>query len=405
MNEAKQAVVSGNGQPIRFVYQFDNDPVPNRTFELIVTTRSAPLQSRIPSADIPMIDNANERDDLTLITARTMRNWVDVMRALIFNKPMEGQRVAGIKTIRPDDDPAIAGIPPSDGDAYCTVWNMTNYYNPGLSVTVHSWDDGTHAYNTAFSHIRAIELFNANASKFGLQVVGDVTNSPKQTATPPPQARPNAQNLGTSDNPIGSTTPPQNTQQQAPEKPQPKSPFIRTTRAGMAQNLLSIQTGKKGAENFNTQAILITIPYDYKDLPQVETGKILAYELDGAISIGRFENTQTNEVSLYVDIPVKGGSAIRFYDRGGEHNYDYASLAQHLGYNDAATLRLAHGNTHFINAKYVTVKMYINPNNGKRYTNYHGFYAGHDSEVVGTESIPPPQTYTPPQQNVDDIPF
>ena len=398
MNEALQAQVSGfmrlGEAPMRMVYRFENDPVSNREFELIVTTRSPAINTDIPLDDLPT------PEDLETITARTMFNWTQVMYALIFGTQFDADKAeSGIQQIKPETiDGRKVGIEASDGQPYCTVWNMTNYYNPMLSITVHSWDNGEHAYKTALAQVNGIQKFNDNAHRLKLIVIGDTTNSPKQLPQTANKA-PKTAKIGNSDNPIGANT-------ESPQKPQNEAntgentqptgkPYVRSTRSGLAPNLIAIEKGKGKTPNYNTQAIIGNTPYNYKELPY-DDKQIAIYEIDGAIKIDSYTDNETNETSLYVDIPVTGGSAIRFYDRGGEHNYDWGGIARAIGYENSENMRNAIGNTHFIPAKYITIKIY-HAKNGKKYAQYDGFYAGYEGDTVS--SVPQVVPLD------DDIPF
>jgi hypothetical protein len=370
MVELKQTNVSGHPDGVRMVYRFQNDPVDGREFELVVSTWSPVANGQTSHLEHPLIIAETETDELSIIVARTMRNWVDVMKAIIFDTPLSDDRVPGNMAIRKDEnEPALSGVPESEGHPYCTVWNVTNFYHPGLSVVVHSWDDGTHAYNTAMSHIKAVRTFNKYASHFGVLAVG--VEPPRQNTqqTPPQQM---TTSIGTSDNPIG---------RNADSDPAPTQtsvtlrPYVRSTKKGLAAGLLAIETGKAASPNFGTNAMIANTPYDYKNI-QFDTGVYVAYALNGAITINSYKN-EDGSVAISANIPVLPSGNIRIFDKGGEHNYDWSSLAQSLGVpkvgdSQSVGLRECVGQSLSVQADFVVMK--VSGSADKKFINFFGLY-------------------------------
>lgn len=181
----RQLSVGGTTDGKHYVVTFPFDPL-RREFELAVTLRTPPVNTRIPLADIPTYE------ELEVIEARTILNWSNVMFSYLFDKPLPEGRVAGIRAIRIDDrSPELSGVPESDGDMpYCTVLNITNFYKPGICITIHSYDDGTEALALAKAHRGGIDRFNAYIAKNaemnngGVVRVGSVESSTQTTPTP-----------------------------------------------------------------------------------------------------------------------------------------------------------------------------------------------------------------------------
>lgn len=386
MSELKQTNVSGHPDGVRMVYRFKDDPVEGREFELVVSTWSPVVNGKVAKEEHPhamhILDDS-VIDELSIIVARTMRNWVDVMHALIFDTPLGIDRTPGNMAIRnkkPDgtalDNDDVIGVPESEGHPYCTVWNVTNFYHPGLSVVVHSWDDGTHAYDTALSHIKAVRTFNKYAAHFGVIAIGAEPPRQNQQQTPPP---PVTTSIGTSGNPIGRNA--ESSDEPAQTKaPVSLRPYIRSTRKGLADGLMAIETGKAKSPNWGVNAIIATTPHDYKNI-QYDAGVYVAYALNGAITINSYKN-EDESVTISANIPVLPSSNIRIFDRGGENNYDWSSLAQCLGVpkvaeNHAIGLRELVGQSLTVDADFVVMK--ITGNASKKFVNFFGLYHAPES--------------------------
>lgn len=181
-----------------------------------------------------------------------------------------------------------------------------------------------------------------------MPTVFDVKTPPQSNQNQPKQGK-----IGDSSNPIGANT--ESTQNTL-------KLWIRETKP-FADGILKIQTGKDN--NFDKVA-KIEIAYDYKNPPK-EDG-LYAYVLNNvAWSVGAY--TKDNVTTLYVDMPLTSGN-IRIFDRGESGaNYDWQSLAKHLGHSESQGLRDMAGQSFFVPAAYVVMKKAGN------YVNYFGLYS------------------------------
>jgi hypothetical protein len=378
----------------RLEYTFQNDPVPGRVFELVVTSRAPSPNSRIAAADRPT------GAELSAMIARTMTNWKNVMQAIIFDTALPDNRLAAIKAIRTDVEPS--GIPESDTAPYVTVWNMTNYYKPGLSVTIHSYDNGDYALAVAQAHIAGVSLFNEHCGKLGFYpVAGNATSTPPPAAnssTPPAV-------IGSSANPIGAATP--------PAQPITFNPFVRSIKPGQFAGSISIEGGQTATPNWTTQAHLATQPFVYKAV-QYTDGALVAYRLKGALQVKEYEGKRN------ISIPFVEGGFCNVYNKGGEHDYEWAELTKKLGLSAEQAFELTAGTTiplpqvHYVVLKFQHTNKDVpfTDADGKpvAYAKFYGFYASSD-EVQAQQPAPDVNDIdawlgtNPPQGIVDEIPF
>lgn len=350
--------VSANGSPDaqHYVVTFPFDPL-KREFELAVTLRMPPHNTRIPDEELPTAE------ELEIIQGRTMLNWSNVMFSLLFDKPLPDVRFAGINAVRRDND--VVGVVESDGDMpYCTVLNITNYYKPGICVTIHSYDDGTIALENAKALVGGYARFdhylakNAEENNGGIIRVGMTSKSESPTPDNVTRIGQHADSLP--------DTPAKTVIDFSQFKP-----YIRKTRNGLAQGLVALETGQD--HNFNIQAIELSnfqynqVPYDDKQLVIVP--------ITGAASVQEFmkDKDGVKKVSRSFAIAVAGGSTLRIFDwyDNDKANFEWAELAKALGTNSEG-LRALVGQSFFVPAHYITMK--VGEYEGTKKYKFHGFY-------------------------------
>lgn len=274
-------------------------------------------------------------------------------------------------------------IQPSIADPYVTVWQMGNWSsNNPPSLTLHDYDSGNTILQLSAiceaSNDKLREVFNTGSGIKGMQLLyisSFKRFSQEHSDDTVSQSTPdNTNRIGKN-----AETLPDTPAKSAVDFSQFK-PYVRKTKAGLAANLISIETGKKEKPNFNTQAQIGT-KYDYKEIPY-DASAIVAFQIIGAINVQEFTNGETNEVTRSVSIPLAGGNAYRLFDRGGEHNYDWSSFAHHIG-TDSDGLRALVGQSVYLPAYYLTLK--ISESKGKKFYNYHGLY--HDGHEVNEKPM------------------
>lgn len=229
---------------------------------------------------------------------------------------------------------------------------------PHVTVVNHSFDMPTFTVVSNEKPSQVIRQIEAQfASVYEMKEVMPQLFLDSGVKTPPQtqQNQPKQGKIGDSSNPIGANTESvQNT----------LKPWIRETKP-FTDGILKIQTGKDN--NFDKVAKIET-SYDYKNPPN-EDG-LYAYVLNNvAWSVGAY--TKDNVTSLYVDMPL-AGSNIRIFDKGdgNPHNYEWQSLAKHLGHSESQGLRDMAGQSFFVpQASYVVMKKAGN------YVNYFGLYS------------------------------
>lgn len=385
----KQVSAGGNVRMVRLEYSFKSDPVPERKFELIVTSRSAAKNTRIPFDEQPTID------EMAVMVARTMTNWKNTMQSIIFGQALPDGKLAAIKAVRIDkDSPKLSGIPESDFDPYVTVWNMTNYYNHGLSITIHSYDDGSEALAIAQAHIQGITLFETHCDKLGFIVLNKtVVQGESPTQQTPPQ---NPPRIGQSADTLPDNAPHKTTQQIQGAYFHAVHADIRATKAGEFEGSITLESHEGGNVNFKTLAKLADKPYDKKEV-QYKHGTLVAYPITAFLSVGQWEGKRI------VDIPLGAKNYRVFYEERGNREFptEWEKLVTKLGMADES---LTIGLKIELSADYLVVKCdsekegqqrLDKANNPVQYKNFYSFYRAENSTKGQSKS----------QDNAPDLSF
>lgn len=356
----KQVSSGGNVRMVRLEYQFKSDPVPERKFELIVTTRSAAKNTRIPFAEQPTID------ELAIMVARTMTNWKNVMQAIIFNQSLPDNKLAAIRAIRNDEanEPNLWGIPESDFDPYVTVWNMVNYYNPGLTITIHSYDDGSEALAIARAHIAGITLFETHCEKLGFIVLNKTIaqgESPTQQTTPPQ----NQQRIGQHADSLPDTGAIADSSGLRPAMYAP---------AG-SQGEVMFASGKNDTAWQFAQWATKKIDYQNKSGIQYGNGEIRAYPLK-SVEIKEVKGSKDFPAAIVASIKTQLGNIDIWKKKkdSDENTYDWIALSDAMAQIGILSPQLVVGFKKSIDA-IVLIKIAHSEDGTKEYKNLYGFRA------------------------------
>lgn len=242
-------------------------------------------------------------------------------------------------------------------EPYVTVWNRGG---AAVNITVHSWDNGVYALETAKDMLAGLEKFKEYANAFGFEAFEfaslhkAATNTPKPTAAPKRDIDDVDSFLnGDSESPHAST--------------KQGNVYVRPAMAGTIPNTIKLQKGAKGKETFE-MAILPTTPYS-SNAADFQEKDLIAYPIQGAI---RYEGGSSG---FYFAIPVPQ-SEIRVYVReatnfdGKTIESDSQKLVQHLGLKD---MELSQGMKWNVPATHIAMKVGKTGDKGQ-YKNYVGLY-------------------------------
>lgn len=293
--------------------------VEGRIVKLAITGRGAP-----PGYEL-------DYEKLDIVVAATIRVWCEVYRAVVTDswKLPDDSISAEVK----------AKIDSSPDDPWCTVWNWDK-----PSITVHSWDNGQEALATAARTMAGLDLFSHYASRYGVEVLS--WSQFTQAAPKPLETLQNA-NEGQATINIAKA-------------------FVRATKLGTAPNIIMLET-KVGQSKKTAwvEALRADKRYHHKDI-QYPPDTLVLFEIEPLAVVGDYQGAR------YLEIKERYGGNIRIYDRGGEHNYDWGSLMQHLNIKD--TSGLVTGATIQIPAALLCMRcgMY---KNDVQYKNYAGLYS------------------------------
>lgn len=252
-------------------------------------------------------------------------------------------------------------IEPCAGDPYVTVWNMGN----GISLTVHSHTDGASAVMPFFAYQDALDaMIEVKPEMFSL-------SQPSQASIP-----------------TNITQYPQ----QAPANNSPVNfkVWSRSTIPGLADGLLGFESGKVDNPNYDKQAIIATVPYDWQAVQFDKKYSFAAYPITGKVIVKDFDSDGV----MSIGIETTADKTIWVKDRGGEHNYDWMAVTKKLGI-DSQLEALTDGIETTIQADYVVMSL-SKPTTNKdgadvQYKNFYGFFNAPEQaelQATGTEGAP-----------------
>jgi len=333
---------------------------PSRQFQIIFTSRSPnPLHPNLIHSTMTDPNNPDElaaydrfakawRDMLML----TVRNWRSLMDYYLYDKPLPDDCRAAIDVVN-DPETIINPRNPND-DPYCSVWNRD--YND-LTFTVTEDTDPRQMLMFIDAHIKARQaLIQVARDRLNLDIV--LPGQPSNTVPFPPQPK-------TQEKPQNNPRRiPQDDDQDKKMADLTKSlegrdePWVRPMKSGLADGLIAFESGKE--KSFAKQAVVAADIDD--NLP--ESAEFMAIPITGDVNVGVYSGDDGD--TRYLNIPTRDGNkAIRVYDRGGDHNYDWKKAIQATGFDDEV---LVNGLKFTMPADYVVMKV-----NGE-YRNFFGFY-------------------------------
>lgn len=210
-------------------------------------------------------------DELKTIEAKTIGNWSTAMHSHLFGSEIaDKHNISAIEALpaRPNGTEVTV----SKYEPYVTVWNRND-----IRISMNSNTTPRDAADLITPYLGGIELFDKYREKYGLLPVGE---------TPTPQAPQNkaAQDADWLDSKTEET-------RQAPQQNAVLSNvWKRSTRKGIADGLISLETGKKASPKFEVQAKMNYAAYDYN--VAVDNATLFAYPLSGEVSIRLSQNSK-----------------------------------------------------------------------------------------------------------------
>lgn len=311
--------------------------IDGKAIELVITTRGNGLDTgyRTLSGEKPP-----QADELAKLIPATIRTWLNVWRAIQDDSwKLTDDKKSACETI---------GILESSFDPYVTVWNKD--WN-GLSVTVHSWDNGQAALDNAARHKTGLEMFSKYAQALGVQIFGQ--------PMPPPQAPtiPEAPAIPVTDEPApANVTPFPQAGESKQFKPSRK----------ISDTLIQIETGKKDSPAWK-DVQLASKHYDWKTV-QYEDGMLVAYPIDNAIEV----RDTMNNVQAVISTSMGRFQFYRNKKDSTEQTFDWQTFESQLFSVGYETGLLVPGFKAWLHG-YVIIK--FAHSNGKEYANLYGFRA------------------------------
>lgn len=295
------------GEPQRIQYL-------NKWHELIITVR----------------DNGDIASDvLGELVTKTVGTWLRAYAAVKLDKWSVGDAESAEQAL---------GVTIETPEPFVTIWNKD--FN-GLTLTVHSNENGQGAVDAYAAFQAGIDAVRDAMP----QLFGDV----QDTQATPDNVRPLPQQ------PTGEPS--------TKGLPTTGSPFIRSTKQGIADGFIAIESGKTDQPTFTKQAMIADKPYHWKDKQYKDAVDFVAYPITGAISVKEFDG------QLSLAIPTEHNKTIYIKNRGTDNDYDWKGVRDKLALDEE---KLEAGQSAMIPASYIVLK--LNSSEDAQYKNFYGFF-------------------------------